>query len=152
MELAAFNEDKADRMLLKRIAVNSLCIAAPWVDMRHHAEYEETGTYEPDTQDKALLDLVLDIQYKTQRHYFYELARKYFEEQMEDTTTYRRRTTRFAHCYQQLHETFTTEEFSQVFGYANTRSANTPINRLLKDKAIKRIKRGVYKKRVQSID
>ena len=120
--------------------------------MRHYDEREKTGTYEPDAQDKALLDLVLDMVYKTQRHYFYELARKYFEEQMEDTTTYRRRTTRFAHCYQQLKETFTTEEFSNVFGYANARSANIPINRLLKDKAIKRVKRGVYKKRVQTID
>ena len=152
MELAAFNEDKAERLLLKRISVNSICIAAPWVDMRHYDEREKTGTYEPDAQDKALLDLVLDMVYKTQRHYFYELARKYFEEQMEDTTTYRRRTTRFAHCYQQLKETFTTEEFSNVFGYANARSANIPINRLLKDKAIKRVKRGVYKKRVQTID
>jgi hypothetical protein len=152
MGIAAFNDDMADRMLLKRCAVNALCIAAPWVDMRHYDEREKTGTYEPDAQDKALLDLVLDIVYKTQRHYFYELARKYFEEQMEDTTTYRRRTTRFAHCYQKLGETFTTEEFSQVFGYANARSANIPINRLLKDKVIKRVKRGVYKKRVQTID
>ena len=152
MEIAAFNEDKADRMLLKRCAVNGLCAAAPWVDMRHWDEREKTGTYEPDDQDKALLDLVLDIQYKTQRHYFYELARNYYDEQTKDATQFRRRTTRYAQCYQKLPNPFTTEQFAQVFGFANNRSANKSINRLLHDKAIERTKRGEYRKRVQNID
>lgn len=152
MEIAAFNEDKADRMLLKRCAVNGICIAAPWVDMRHWDEREKTGTYEPDDTDKELLDLVLDIQYKTQRHYFYELARNYFDEQTKDATQFRRRTTRYAQCYQKLPDPFTTEQFAQVFGFANNRSANKAINRLLHDKAIERTKRGEYRKRVQNID
>lgn len=151
MEIAAFNEDKADRMLLKRCAVNGLCVAAPWVDMRHWDEREKTGTYEIDEQDKALLDLVLDIQYQTQKHYFYELARNYFDEQMKDATQFRRRTTRFGQCFQQLPEIFTTEQFASTFGYANNRSASKTIDRLLKDKAIERTKRGEYRKRVQTI-
>ena len=151
MEIAAFNEDKADRMLLKRCSVNGLCIAAPWVDMRHWEEREKTGTYEVDDQDKALLDLVLDIQYRTQKHYFYELARNYYDEQTKDSTTFRRRTTRFEKCFLQLPEEFTTEQFAKVFGYANNRSASKTIDRLLKDKAIERTKRGEYRKRVQSI-
>lgn len=151
MEIAAFNDDKADRMLLKRMSVNSLCIAAPWVDMRHWDEREKTGTYEPDDTDMALLDLVLDIQYRTQRHYFYELARNYFDEQTKDATTFRRRTTRFEQCYQRLPDEFTTDQFASAFGYANSRSASKTIDRLLKDKAIERTKRGEYRKRVQSI-
>ncbi len=151
MEIAAFNNDKADRMLLKRCAVNGLCIAAPWVDMRHWDEREKTGTYEPDDTDKALLTLILDIQYKTQCHYFYELARNYFDEQTKDATTFRRRTSRFEQCFLQLPEEFTTEQFAQVFGYANARSASKTIDRFLKDKAIERTKRGEYRKRVQSI-
>jgi hypothetical protein len=152
MEIAAFNEDKADRMLLKRCAVNGICAAAPWVDMRHWDEREKTGTYEPDEQDKELLDLVLDIQYKTQRHYFYELARNYYDEQTKDATQFRRRTTRYAQCFQKLPDPFTTEQFAQVFGFANNRSANKAINRMLHDKAIERTKRGEYRKRVQNID
>lgn len=151
MEIAAFNEDKADRMLLKRCSVNGLCIAAPWVDMRHWDEREKTGTYEPDDTDKALLELVLDIQYRTQRHYFYELARNYFDEQTKDATTFRRRTTRFEQCFQRLSEEFTTEQFTSAFGYANNHSASKTIERLIKDKAIERTKRGEYRKRVQSI-
>lgn len=151
MEIAAFNNDKADRMLLKRCAVNGICVAAPWVDMRHYEEREKSGTYEPDDTDKALLTLILDIQYKTQRHYFYELARNYFDEQTKDATTFRRRTTRFEQCFMQLPDTFTTEQFSQIFGYANNRSAAKTIDRFLKDKAIERTKRGEYRKRVQNI-
>lgn len=151
MQIAEFNDDRADRMLLKRCAVNGICVAAPWVDMRHWDEREKTGTYEIDDTDKALLDLVLDIVYKTQRHYFYELARNYYDEQTKDATTFRRRTTRFEQCYQRLPDEFTTEQFANVFGYANNRSASKTIDRLLKDKAIERTKRGEYRKRVQSI-
>ena len=151
MEIAAFNDDKADRMLLKRCSVNGICIAAPWVDMRHWDEREKTGTYEPDETDMALLDLVLDIQYRTQRHFFYELARNYFDEQTKDSTTFRRRTTRFEQCFMRLPDEFTTEQFTKTFGYANNRSASKTIDRLLNDKAIERTKRGEYRKRVQSI-
>lgn len=151
MQIAEFNDDRADRMLLKRCAVNGICVAAPWVDMRHWDEREKTGTYEIDDTDKALLDLVLDIVYKTQRHYFYELARNYYDEQTKDATTFRRRTTRFEQCYQRLPDEFTTEQFTSTFGYANNRSASKTIDRLLKDKAIERTKRGEYRKRVQSI-
>lgn len=152
MEIAAFNEDKADRMLLKRCAVNGLCIAAPWVDMRHWEEREKTGTYEVDDTDKDLLDLVLNVQYHTQRHYFYELACNYFDEQTKDATTFRRRTTRFEQCYQDLPNPFTTEVFAKKFGYANNRSANRTLDRLLKDKVIERVKRGEYRKRVLTIN
>ena len=152
MEIAAFNQDKADELLLKRISLTSLCIAAPYVDMRHFDEREKTGTYVTDDQDKALLDLVIDIQYRTQHYWFGELARNYFDEQMKDATLFRRRTTRYSQCFQKLPDPFTTEQFAQVFGFANNRSANKAINRLLHDKAIERNKRGEYHKRVQNID
>ncbi len=151
MEIAKFNNDRADRMLLKRISQTTLCIAAPWVDMRHWEEREKTGTYQVDDTDIAFFDLLLDIQYRTQRHYFYELARNYYDEQQKDATTFRRRTTRFEQCYQQLPSEFTTEQFSKVFGYANPRSAAKTIDRFLKDKTIERTKRGEYRKRVQNI-
>ena len=120
--------------------------------MRHWEEREKTGTYEVDDTDKDLLDLVLNVQYHTQRHYFYELACNYFDEQTKDATTFRRRTTRFEQCYQDLPNPFTTEVFAKKFGYANNRSANRTLDRLLKDKVIERIKRGEYRKRVLTIN
>lgn len=151
MEIAKFNNDKADELLLKRCLANALAIAAPWVDMRHWDEREKEGTYEVDEQDMALLDLVLDMQYRTTSYYFYALASNYFDEQTKDATQFRRRTSRFELCYQQLADVFTTEQFAQVFSYANPRSAAKTIDRFLKDKVIERTKRGEYRKRVQSI-
>ncbi len=151
MDMAAFNNDKADEMLLKRCSYYGICISAPFIDMRHWEEREKTGTYAIDDTDKALCDLVLDIQYRTQHHYFGELARNYFDEQMKDATRFRRRTTRYEQCFQRLPDEFTTDQFTQVFNFANTHSANKALNRLLTDKAIERTKRGEYHKRVQSI-
>lgn len=151
MEIAAFNNDEADEMLLKRCAANSLAIVAPFVDMRHWDEREQNGTYEVDDTDRELLDLVLSIQYNTQHHYFGELARNYFYDQKKDATQFRRRTTRYEQCYMQLPDEFTTEQFTQVFGFVNAQSASKAINRLLNDKVITRNKRGEYSKRVQSI-
>lgn len=151
MEVAAFNNDKGDELLLKRCAPNSLAIVAPFVDMRHWEEREKNGTYEPDEQDVALLNTIIDIQYRTQHYWFGELARNYFDEQMKDATLFRRRTTRFEQCYQQLPEEFNTEQFSQIFGYANPHSAAKTLERFVKDKVIVRKKRGEYRKRVQNI-
>ena len=151
MAIAKFNEDKAQRMLLKRITQTSLCIVAPWVDMRHFEERERTGTYTIDETDIALLDLVIDIQYKTQRHFFYELARKYYKSQQEDETTYRHRSTRYEECFRRLPDEFTTEEFAKTFGYANPHSAQKTLERLIKDKCIERSMRGSYKKLVSEL-
>lgn len=151
MEIAAFNEDKADELLLKRCPSNALAIVAPWIDIRHWDEREKKGAYEVDDTDKALLDLALDMQYRTQHHYFGALARNYFEEQLKEATRFCRRTTRFEMCFQQLPEEFTTEQFVKTFGYANANSAAKALDRFMQDKAIRRVKRGVYRKRVKSI-
>lgn len=151
MEIAAFNNDKADELLLKRVAQTCLCLVAPWVDLHHWEEREKNGTYEIDDVDKELMDLVLDIQYRTQHHYFGELARKYFDDQQKEATIFCRRTTRYELCFQKLPDNFTTDQFVATFNFVNTQSANKALNRFLQDKSIERVKRGVYKKRVQSI-
>ena len=61
--MAGFNQDKADEMLIKRVPHYGMNISAPFIDMRHWQEREETGTYEIDDIDKQLCSLVLDIQY-----------------------------------------------------------------------------------------
>lgn len=151
MEIAAFNNDKADELLLKRCSANALSIAAPYVDMRHSEERLQQGSYEVDDTDKALLDVVLDIQYRTQHYYFGELAHNYFDEQMMEATKFRRRTDRYQQCFQLLPPVFSNTKFAEVFGFANAHSAAKSIDRLLKDKAIERTKRGEYRKRVQNI-
>ena len=150
--IAEFNDrDKADWLLVKRCPYYGINISAPYIDMRHWEEREQTGTYTIDAQDLAFCDLVLDIQYRTQHYWYYELHRQYYDNQLRDAAKQRRRTNKFVECFRQLPEEFTTEKFAQVFGYANNRSGQKTLERLLDDKDIERTMRGNYKKLVSEL-
>ena len=144
--IAEFNDDQADWLLIKRVPYYGINISAPFIDMRHWQEREETGTYQIDDTDLALCDLVLDIQYRTQLHWFYDLHRMYYDNQLRDAAQVRRRTNKFIECFRQLPEEFTTEQFAKTFGYANNRAGQKTLQRLQEDKAIERTMRGNYKK------
>ncbi len=150
--IAEFNDrDKADWLLVKRCPYYGINISAPYIDMRHYEEREQTGTYTPDDVDLSLVDLVLDIQYRTQHYWYYELHRLYFDNQLRDAAKQKRRTNKFQECFRLLPDEFTTEKFAQVFGYANNRAGQKPLQRLEDDKAIKRTMRGHYKKLVSEL-
>ncbi len=148
---AEYNDDQADWLLIKRVPYYGLNVSAPYIDMRHWQEREQTGTYIPDEVDRSLVDLVLDIQYRTQHFWFYELHRAYYDNQLKDAAQQRRRTNKFQECFRLLPEEFTTEQFAQTFGYANNRAAQKTLQRLEADKAIKRTMRGHYKKLVSEL-
>ena len=145
------NKDKADWVLTKRVPYYGINVSAPYIDMRHWEEREKTGTYQIDDTDIALCDLVVDIQYRTQHYWFYELHRLYYDNQLREAAQQRRRTNKFMECFRQLPEEFTTEIFAKTFGYANNRAGQKTLERLLDDKAIERTKRGNYKKLVSEL-
>lgn len=150
--IAEYNDqDQADWLLIKRVPYYGINISAPYVDMRHWKEREETGTYVIDDTDRRLCDLVLDIQYRTQIYFYYEQHRKYYDKQLQDAAVQKRRTNKFIERFRKLPEEFTTEEFAQVFGYANNRAGQKPLQRLEDEKAIKRTMRGHYKKLVSEL-
>ena len=150
--IAEFNDrDKADWLLIKRVPYYGINVSAPYIDMRHWEEREKTGTYTIDDTDRALCDLVLDIQYRTQIFWYYELHRAYYDNQLRDAAKQRRRTNKFQECFRVLPEEFTTEKFAEVFGYANNRAGQKTLQRLEEDKAIKRTMRGYYKKLVSEL-
>lgn len=149
--IAEFNDDQADWLLIKRVPYYGINISAPYIDMRHWEERKQTGTYQIDDTDRVLCDLVLDIQYRTQLHWFYDLHRMYYDNQLRDAAQVRRRTNKFIECFRQLPEEFTTEQFAKTFGYANNRAGQKTLQRLLEDKAIERAMRGNYKKLVSEL-
>ena len=149
--IAEFNDDQADWLLIKRVPYYGINVSAPYIDMRHWEEREKTGTYTIDDTDRALCDLVLDIQYRTQHFWYYELHRHYYENQLKDAAQQRRRSTKFQECFRLLPEEFTTEKFAQVFGYANNRAGQKTLQRLEEDKCIERTMRGHYKKLVSEL-
>ena len=149
--IAEYNDDQADWLLIKRVPYYGINVSAPYIDMRHWEEREQTGTYTPDAVDLSLVDLVLDIQYRTQHYWYYELHRLYYDNQLRDAAHQRRRTTKFQECFRLLSDEFTTEQFSQTFGYANTRAGQKTLQRLEADKVIERTMRGHYKKLVSEL-
>lgn len=150
--IAEFNDkDQADWLLIKRVPYYGINVSVPYIDMRHWEEREQTGTYVIDDTDRRLCSLVLDIQYRTQLYWFYELHRKYYDNQLRDAAQQRRRTNKFIECFRRLTDEFSTDDFAKTFGYANNRSAQKALDRLLDDKAIERIMRGKYKKLVSEL-
>ena len=150
--IAEFNDkDQADWLICKRVPYWGLNVSIPYVDMRHWEEREQTGTYVIDDTDRRLCNLVLDIQYRTQLHWFYGLHRKYYDDQMYNAAVQKRRTNKFLECFRKLSEEFTIEMFTEAFGYANNHAGQKTLERLIEDKTIERIQRGKYRKLVSEL-
>ena len=153
MKIAEFNnKDKADLMLIKRVGYYGMNIPAPFIDMRHWEEREQNGTYEVDDIDVSFCQLVLDIQYRCQHHFYGGLAYNYYDNQARDkAANYTCHTSRFAQCFKLLPEKFSRQQFAKTFGLANADSCGKQIDGLIKEGAIKRLKRDSYEKKVVNL-
>ena len=144
MEIAEFNHDKADRMLLKRIPYYGIGITLPFIVMRHWEEWEQNRTLTMDDMDRRFCRMVMEIQYRSQQFFFGEMAFHYFADQDKEFVV-RRRTTRYDECYRQLPEQFKAKHVMEVFGCSQP-TASRNINRLLADGIIEHIDTHTYRK------
>lgn len=149
MEIADFNSDKAERMLVKRIPYYGIGVSLPFILMRHWNEWQQKRTLTMDDTDRRLCRLAMDIQYRCQHFFFGEMAHIYYEDQNKVFVT-RKRTTRYQECYRKLPDQFNTKQFMEVFGCSQP-TASRAIIRLHEDGVIKRVKQGYYKKVLQAI-
>ncbi|ADE83277.1 hypothetical protein PRU_0365 [Xylanibacter ruminicola 23] len=144
MEIAEFNHDKADRMLLKRIPYYGIGITLPFIVMRHWEEWEQNRTLTMDDMDRRFCRMVMEIQYRSQQFFFGEMAFHYFADQDKEFVV-RRRTTRYDECYRQLPEQFKAKHVIEVFGCSQP-TASRNINRLLADGIIEHVDTHTYRK------
>ncbi len=79
MTVAKINGDKADGLLIKRIAYYGIAISMPFILMRHWEEWERSQTLTLDDKDLALANLAMNIQYECQRYFFGGYAERYFD-------------------------------------------------------------------------
>ena len=149
MEIAEFNGDKADRMLLKRIPYYGIGISLPYILMRHWDEWQEKRTLTMDDKDKRLCRLAMEIQYKCQQFYFGEMAYNYFADQNKEFVV-RKRSTRYDECFRKLPDEFKTQQFMDVFGCSQP-TASRSIQRLMADGVIERVQHGCYRKLLQEL-
>ena len=144
MEIAEFNHDKADRMLLKRIPYYGIGITLPFIVMRHWDEWEQNRTLTMDDVDRRFCRMVMEIQYKSQQFFFGEMAFHYFADQ-DKQFVIRRRTTHYDECYRQLPEQFKAKNVIEVFGCSQP-TASRAISRLKADGIIEDIGAHTYRK------
>ena len=149
MEIAEFNGDKADRMLLKRIPYYGIGISLPFILMRHWDEWQEKKTLTMDEKDKQLCRLAMEIQYRCQKFYFGEMAFNYFADQNKEFVV-RKRTSKYDQCFRKLPEEFKTQQFMEVFGVSQSAAARA-IARFHEDGMVEKLKYGLYRKVVSEL-
>ena len=150
------NDSKADEMLLKRCAYHGLNFSAPFIVMRHWDSIRQDGnywcgTFETDEVDWRLAELLTNIQYACQRHYFGAMAERYFELQTQEASVNDRRRQKTIEAFKRLPDEFTTEDVMRCFVLANDAAARSRVKRLIDDHLIEKTgktKEGnVYKSR-----
>ena len=149
MEIAEFNHDMADRMLLKRIPYYGIGITLPFIVMRHWDEWEQNRTLTMDDTDRRFCRMVMEIQYKSQQFFFGEMAFHYFADQDKQFVV-RRRTSRYDECYRQLPEQFKAKHVIEAFGCSQP-TASRAISRLKADGIIEDIGAHTYRKVLQEL-
>ena len=145
VDVAGFNDDRGEELLLKRIPYYGICVATPFILMRHWEEWKKSKTFEIDDKDRELCTLVMEIQLACQRFYFGKQAKLYYENSDRDDEGNRRRASRYDLCYEQLPDEFTTQNVVEIYGLSSTLAAST-CNRLKKGGFIESVKKGLFKK------
>ena len=143
MEDAKDNESKADEMLLKRCAYHGFNFAAPFIVMRHWDQLHKDGEFwcgefDTDEVDWRLAELIVNIQYACQRHYFGAMAEAYFDNQQKEITVNIQRKQKTLDAFSRLPQEFTTDDVVRCFSLSSNGSARTKIARLLKDHLIEK--------------
>lgn len=142
MEDAKENESKADEMLLKRCAYHGLNFSAPFIVMRHWDQMHQDGGYwcgafETDEIDWKLAELLVNIQYACQRHYFGVMAETYFDNKVREASVNVLRKQKTFEGFYRLPDEFTAEDVARCFMIANS-AVRMRIKRLQDDHLIEK--------------
>jgi hypothetical protein len=145
MEDAKENESRADEMLLKRCAYHGINFSAPFIVMRHWDKMKQDGNYwcgefETDEVDWKLAELIVNIQYACQRHYFGAMAEAYFDNKLKDASVNQQRKQKTFEAFERLPEEFTSEDVMRCFHLSSESSARSKITRLIRDHLIIKIR------------
>ena len=144
MEDAKENDSRADEMLLKRCAYHGLNFAAPFIVMRHWDGIHQDGDYwcgkfETDDVDWRLVELITNIQYACQRHYFGALAEAYFDNKNREASINVQRRQKTIEAFSRLPEEFTNDDVMRCFNLSSDGAIHSKVRRLLQDHLIEKV-------------
>ncbi len=138
------NESKADEMLLKRCAYHGLNFAAPFIVIRHWDQMHQDGNYwcgefETDDVDWHLAELITNIQYACQRHFFGAMAEAYFDNKMKDASVNVQRCQKTTEAFNRLPEEFNLNDVMRCFNLSSDSAARSKTHRLQEDHLIEKL-------------
>ena len=143
------NDSRADEMLLKRCAYHGLNFSAPFIVMRHWEKMHQEGNYwcgefETDEADWRLAEMLVNIQFLCQRHYFGAMADAYFDNKLKDASVNVQRQHKTFDAFDRLPEEFTIADVMRCFHLSSEASARSKTSRLQRDHLIEKVndKRG----------
>ena len=148
MSDAEENNSKAEEMVLKRCAYHAINFSAPFIVMRHWDKMKQDGEFwhgefETDEIDWKLAELIVNMQYACQRHYFLAMAEKYFDDQLREISVNAHRADKTIEAFNRLPVEFTAEDVMISFSLASDSAARSRVRRLIKDNLV--IKTGEVK-------
>ena len=138
------NDSKADEMLLKRCAYHGINFAAPFIVMRHWDKLHQDGEYwcgefDTDETDWKLAELIVNIQFACQRHYFGAMAENYFHNKLQEAVVNVQHRQKTIEGFERLPEEFTSEDVMRCFNLSTESCVRSKTHRLLKDKLIEKM-------------
>jgi hypothetical protein len=112
--------------------------------MRHWDKMHQEGNYwcgefETDDTDWKLAELIVNMQFACQRHYFGALAEAYFDNKVREAAVNVQRKQKTIDDFNRLPDEFTAEDVMKYFMLANINAARTRIKRLQKDHLIEKV-------------
>ena len=144
MEDAKENDSKADEMLLKRCAYHGLNFAAPFLVMRHWDQMKQDGdywcgTFETDETDWQLAELLCNIQFACQRHYFGAMAENYFDNKHREAAVNVQRRPKTIEAFNRLPDEFNNEDVMRCFNLNTDGAVRSKVRRLQQDHLIEKV-------------
>ena len=139
------NNSEADEMLLKRCAYHGINFSAPFIVMRHWDCMKQDGPFwcgefETDETDWKLAELIVNIQYACQRHFFGAMADAYFESEGREASMNIKRQQKTFEGFNSLPEEFTSDDVMRCFRLTTDGAVRSKTRRLLQDHLIEKLK------------
>ena len=97
------------------------------------------GAFTTDDVDWRLAELLVNIQYACQRHYFGAMAEKYFDDKVREAAANVQHRQKTYDAFQRLPEEFCAEDVMHCFQLGSENSARMRLIRLMKDHLIVKI-------------
>ncbi len=138
------NDSKADEMLLKRCAYHGLNYGAPYIVMRHWNELHQDGEFwcgefQTDETDWQLVELLTNIHFACQKHYFGAMAEMYFDNKIKEASVNRQRQQKTVEAFGRLPEVFTYDDVKRCFNLDKMNAARMKVYRLREDNLVEEI-------------